>query len=267
MRIALHQFNPQFGRVEENLDHVEQALTQSGGRADLWVLPELFATGYTFASREEAASLAEGLQGETALRVQSWATTLDTAIAYGFAETDGDHLYNSGAIIDPSGLRLHYRMLHLFDREKLNFEAGNLPLKIIDIAGARCGMMICFDWRFPETARSLTFLGADVLVHPSNLVLPWCPDAMITRALENNVFVATCDRWGREERAGQSLRFIGRSQVVSPRGKRLAQLGEDEDGSFVVEIDPHEARNRQVNANNHLFEDRRGDFYVNEPAS
>ncbi len=265
MRVALYQYAPRFGEVARNLDQVEAALLGAGADADLWILPELFSTGYNFADRDEARSLAEEVEGETWDRVRKWAQRLDCAIAYGFAERDRDVLYNSGAIVDRSGTRLHYRKLHLFDRERLFFEAGNRKLEVIEIAGARCGMMICFDWRFPETARSLGFLGADLIVHPSNLVLPWCPDAMITRALENNVYVATVDRWGIEDRAGQKLRFIGRSQVISPAGARLAALGEAEDGWIVVDIDPAVARQKQVNSNNHLYRDRRPDFYVDGP--
>jgi predicted amidohydrolase len=265
VRVALYQFDPCFGEVDSNLEQVEAALSKVDAKADLWILPELFSTGYTFASRSETASLAEAIDGPTVGRVIAWAKELNCAIAFGFAEESGGTLYNSGAIVDGNGVRMHYRKLHLFDREKLVFEAGNLPLEVLDIAGVRCGMMICFDWRFPETARSLGFLGADLLVHPSNLVLPWCPDAMITRALENNVFIATCDRWGVEERAGQRLRFIGSSQVVNPRGERLAALGEEEDGWIAVDIDPADARNKQVNAHNHLHGDRRPEFYCNDP--
>jgi predicted amidohydrolase len=265
MRVALYQFDPDFGKVDANLQKVETALSQAETNADLWVLPELFATGYTFGSADEVGELAEELEGPTFERVRDWAKKLDTAIAYGFAEVDAGHLYNSGAIVDATGVLLHYRKLHLFSREMLCFEAGDLPLRVIEIAGARCGMMICFDWRFPETARSLAFLGADLLVHPSNLVLPWCPDAMIVRAVENNVYVATCDRWGVEKRAGQELRFIGRSQVVDPRGERLAALGEEETGWIEADIDPTVARQKQVNANNHLWEDRRPEFYLDRP--
>lgn len=267
MRVALYQFDPRFGDIAANLQQVESALYGAGEDVDLWILPELFSTGYTFTSRAECASLAEPVDGPTAQRARTWAERLGAAIAYGFAEKDGERLFNSGAIVDSSGLRLQYRKLHLFDREKLCFDPGDLPLRVIDVGGARCGMMICFDWRFPETARSLAFLGADLLVHPSNLVLPWCPDAMITRALENNVYVATCDRWGVEERAGQRLRFIGSSQVVSPRGERLARLGEEEDGWIAADIDPAKARQKQVNANNHLYLDRRPEFYSTDPVA
>lgn len=267
MQLALLQYDPRFGEVGANLDRTGEILAAAETRPDVWVLPELFQTGYDFASEKEVADLAEEMEGPTLERVQKWAAEQDCAIAYGFAERAGDRFYNSAAIVDADRVWSHYRKLHLFDREKEWFSPGDRPLEVVELAGARVGLMVCFDWRFPETARTLAFRGADLIVHPSNLVLPWCPDAMITRALENNVFVATADRWGVEERAGRRLRFIGSSQVVSPRGTRLGQLGEEEDGVLIVEIDPEQARNKQVGEHNHLWEDRRTEFYEGGPVS
>lgn len=263
MRVAVLQFAPRFGEVEANLDAVERLLEPV--RADVIVLPELFQTGYLFTSREELPRLAESLDGPTMARVRGWAQRLDAAIAVGLAEASPEGCYNSAVVVGPGGLLAHYRKVHLFDREKLWFEPGNLGFPVFEFRGARLGMMVCFDWRFPEAARSLAFKGADLILHPSNLVLPWCPDAMITRALENNVFIATSDRWGVDERNGMRLRFIGRSQVIDPRGRRLAHLGEEEDGVLTVEIDPASARNKQVNEHNHLFEDLRPDHYLGGP--
>lgn len=263
MRLSVLQYAPRFGDVQANLDHVERMLASV--RADVVVLPELFQTGYLFTSREELPRLAESLEGPTLARVRTWAKDLDAALCVGFAEATPQGCFNSAVVFGPEGLLAHYRKIHLFDREKLWFEPGNLGFPVFEYRGARLGVMVCFDWRFPESARSLAFAGADVILHPSNLVLPWCPDAMITRALENNVFIATSDRWGVEERNGVRLRFIGRSQVVDPRGRRLAQLGEEEDGVISVEIDPALARNKQVTEHNHLFEDLRPDHYVGGP--
>jgi predicted amidohydrolase len=263
MRVAVLQFAPRFGEVGANLDTVDRMLESV--RADVIVLPELFQTGYLFTSRDELPRLAESLDGPTVTRIQRWARRSDAAIVAGIAEATPEGCYNSAVVIGPEGLLAHYRKIHLFDREKLWFEPGNLGFPVCEFRGARLGVMVCFDWRFPEAARSLAFKGADLIVHPSNLVLPWCPDAMITRALENNVFIATSDRWGTDERGGTRLRFIGRSQVVDPHGRRLAQLGEDEDGVLTVDIDPASARNKQVNEHNHLFDDLRPDHYLGGP--
>ena len=123
--------------------------------------------------------------------------------------------------------------------------------------------MICFDWIYPESARSLALRGAQIIAHPSNLVLPHCPDAMITRCLENKVFAATADRVGTEDRGGNPLTFIGKSQVVSPAGSVLVRLG-DEEGVAVVEVDPHEADAKSINEHNDLLRQRRPDQYTQE---
>ena len=121
-------------------------------------------------------------------------------------------------------------------------------------------MMICFDWRFPESARKLALLGAQIICHPSNLVMPHCPDAMVTRALENNVYTITCDRIGKENRIGREIRFIGKSRIISPDGHVLAQL-EAEEGYLETEIDPELADNKAITPHNEIFSDRRPEFY------
>ena len=263
MRIGVLQFAPEFGEVEKNLDRVAALLETES--ADVWVLPELFQTGYLFTAREELPRLAESLDGPTVQRLHRWAAEHHCVIAAGFAEASPEGCFNSAVLVDEARILSHYRKVHLFDREKLWFQPGNLGFPVVEHAGVRLGMMVCFDWRFPEATRSLAFAGADVVLHPSNLVLPWCPDAMITRALENNVYIATADRSGDDRRDSFHLHFIGRSQIVDPRGRRMGQLGEAEEGVFVADIDPMRARDKQVTEQNHLFNDLRPEQYVGGP--
>ena len=77
-----------------------------------------------------------------------------------------------------------YKKIHLFNRENLWFTPGDEAPKVYEIDGVKIGVMICFDWIFPETCRSLALQGMQVLAHPSNLVLPHCQSAMITRCIE-----------------------------------------------------------------------------------
>ena len=121
--------------------------------------------------------------------------------------------------------------------------------------------MICFDWIYPESARSLALKGAQLIVHPANLVLPNCPDAMVTRCLENRVFTATADRVGEENRGGVDLKFIGTSEIVAPDGKILCRLGVHEPAISVADIDLSLADKKQINEYNHLFKRRRPDQY------
>lgn len=261
IKVGFVQNNPPFGEVEKNMEHVGRVL--EGEKADLFVLPELFTTGYQFTRREEAHKLAETIpDGKTTQSLIALAKTIDSVIVAGIAEREKDAVYNSAVMVGPDGLIGRYRKAHLFDTEKEVFQPGNMALEVFDLGFARVGMMICFDWRFPETARTLALQGADLIAHPANLVLAHCPQAMITRCLENGVFIVTADRVGVEERIpGYPLKFMGQSQVVNPAGEVLVRASLDREEVHVVEIDIELARNKCLNPNNDIFEDRREDLY------
>lgn len=259
MKAGFVQTSPVFGDVRGNLARAEALLGDQ--TADLLVLPELFNTGYQFNSREEILPLAESIPGgPTTNFLTTLAAAKKTALVAGIAERDGDDVYNSALIVSPTGYIGKYRKAHLFDAETNVFRAGDLPLTVFDISGVRVGVMICFDWRFPETARTLALQGADIIAHPSNLVLSHCPQAMITRCLENRVFAITADRVGREER-GQTLTFIGQSQVVDPDGRVLYRASIDKEEVKILEVDVAQARNKKINQTNDLFSGRRSDLY------
>ncbi len=254
MRVAVVQTNPVFANVKSNLEEVCGYISRE--HADVFVLPELFNTGYNFIDAEEVAAFAETADGPTYQKMFSLAKDRASYICYGFAEK-ADRLYNSAILVGPEGLVGLYRKVHLFSREKLFFAPGDLGFPVFDLPFGKVGMMICFDWIFPESARSLALGGADLILHPSNLVLPHCPDAMITRCLENRVFAATANRVGTESRGGIVLSFIGKSEIISPRGEILHRLGDSQPGIGVADIDISLARNKQVTEFNHVMDDRR----------
>jgi predicted amidohydrolase len=258
MRLAIVQTSQVFGKVEENTEAALELM--EGAPADLYVLPELFNTGYNFIENMEVESVAEQTDGPTFQALLAFAQKRPCYVAYGFAER-ADHLYNSAALIGPSGLVGLYRKVHLFDRETLFFSQGNLGFPVFDLPFGRIGMMICFDWIYPEAARSLAIKGAQLIVHPSNLVLPYCPDAMVTRCLENRIFAATADRVGREHRGSFDLQFIGTSEIVSPRGEILARLDRDKPGIAAVNVDLHRADKKKINNYNDLIVDRKPEHY------
>lgn len=263
MKIGFVQTHPAYGVPSANLRAVEEAIEGSPGRADLWVLPELFSSGYVFGSRTEAERLAEPIPGggttEGLIRL---AVESRAAIVAGLPERAPDgRIFNSAIAVDPSGLRALYRKIHLFDFEKEWLDPGDLGFPVVDLAGARVGMMICFDWRFPEAARTLALSGAQVIAHPSNLVHPYCQEAIVTRSLENKVFIVTANRIGREERAGLSVAFTGKSRIVAPDGSVLAEGPVDRTAARVVEIEPSLADDKGVTAHNDLIADRRPSFY------
>jgi predicted amidohydrolase len=259
MRVGYLQFSPQFGSKQQNNERVADFL--SGVKAHLVVLPELYSTGYLFESKAELMSLAEDEDGETFAFLKQLSKDTGAAIVAGVAERVGEECYNTCLLCSGGEVRAKYRKIHLFDREKEMFTAGNLPFPVCDLDGVRIGLMVCFDWIFPESARILAVKGAQIICHPSNLVLPYCPRAMLTRCLENGVFAITTNRTGTEARAGLELTFIGLSQVVAPRGEILIRADEKEEDIRIIDIDPSLADDKMVTRRNDVIADRRPEYY------
>jgi predicted amidohydrolase len=261
MRVGFYQYDPQFGAVEKNLDQLTARLEEAD--ADLVVLPELCVSGYQFATGEEVQELAEPVpEGPTTRRLMEIAKRRRMHIVAGLPEKDGTHCYNSAVVVGPSGFVGCYRKTHLFYEETLWFTPGDSGFRVWNIGRAVIGVMICFDWYYPEAARSLAVQGADIICHPSNLVLPNCPDSMPVRCLENRVFALTCNRIGSERRGGkESLTYIGHSQIVTPKGVILHRAPRDREELTILEIDPGEARSKQLNSYNDLLRDRRTALY------
>ncbi len=252
-RIGVVQNNPKFLKPKPNVAASLELMDRL--TADLWVLPELFHTGYNFKTKAEAAKCAERADGELAQVLKAWTAANRSAVVAGFAEKAGAKLYNSAMLVDGPKARV-YRKTHLFGNEKKFFAPGDTGFWTADVKGVKVGVMICFDWFFPESARTLALQGAQVIAHSANLVLPWGPEGMKIRSLENRVYSATANRVGAE----RGLRYIGQSQVVAPNGGLLARLGDDV-RAFVVDTDPWTAKDKKVHPKNDLFQDRRPAYY------
>ncbi len=261
MRVGFFQFAPVFGAVSHNLDKVVETLDQAD--ADLIVLPELFASGYQFVSQQEVIMLSELVpNGPTTERLIDLAKRRRMVIIAGLPERAGAACYNSAVVVGPSGFIGCYRKTHLFFEETLFFTPGDTGFQVWNIGPAKIGVMICFDWYYPEAARTLALKGAEIICHPSNLVLPNCPDSMPVRCLENRVFAVTCNRTGSEARGGKDpLTFIGNSEVVAPRGAILHRAPRDREEFYIVEIDPADAQNKALTPYNDLLRDRRESLY------
>ena len=259
MKVGYVQTNPIFGMRDFNLEQVDSLLKNV--KANLIVLPELFATGYTFTSKEEAFSLGEDVDGQTGNFLRTLSKKSGAIIVAGFAEKKGNNLYNAAMVAYKDEIIGVYRKLHLYYKEKKWFSPGNLPLQVVEIDGLKLGIMICFDWFFPETIRSLSLLGADIVAHPSNLVLPYCQKAMQTRCLVNRVYAITSNRIGSEKRGNDDFTFTGGSQITSYNGDILSSAPNDEIGADFVDIDTEKARDKNLNQFNNIFEDRRPKFY------
>jgi predicted amidohydrolase len=261
MKAGFYQFDPVFGKKDENLVKVFSAIKDAD--ADLIVLPEFFATGYQFISQDEVSGLSEKIPGgQTTEMLSALSVEKGCYIVAGLPERAGEKFYNSAVITGPQGFMGVYRKTHLFFEEKLYFSPGDTGFKVWNTELGVIGIMICFDWFFPESMRELALLGADIIAHPSNLVLPYCPQSMPVRCLENRVFAITSDRTGEENRKeGQSLRYIGQSQITSPAGEILVRASEHDEALSIVDIDPVEARNKSLNVLNDLLKDRRPEMY------
>jgi len=262
MKIALYQFAPLWGNVPGNLKKIESILC-SHANIDLWILPELCTTGYLFNSKVEIGSVSEPFPGgQTSSWLKSITKRLNASVIMGVAEKCKEKLYNSAIVFDNGAHVGTYRKIHLFDNEKNLFDPGNEAPEVFTVRGVRIGVMICFDWIFPEAARTLALNGAQIIAHPANLVLPYCPDAMVTRSIENRVFTATANRIGIERLSdGQQLTFIGNSQATNIFGKRLGQLSKDREDVLIFDIDPAESNNKSITQNNDLFMDRKPELY------
>jgi predicted amidohydrolase len=262
MRLGIVQFNPEFGDVEEN---IARALGLAVAvEADVYVLPELFSTGYQFIDRAEAGPYAEELPGgPTTEALGNFCRGRGCYVAGGVVEKAGDKLYNSAVLVGPDGFVARYRKSHLFDREKEIYDVNEEDMfRVYDIGFARVGLMICFDWIYPETARILAVRGAQVILHMTNLVLPYCQAATVTRAIENRVFIAVANRTGTENRLpGETLEFTGASVIVNPKGEYLIRIGQTEEGCWVADIKPADADDKMATPRNHLIDDRRVELY------
>lgn len=261
MRIGIAQTDPAFGKRDRNIAEALKLISQEP--ADLWVLPELFATGYQFVSASEARELSEPVpDGPTTKALVDFAAEHKCHIVAGLPEADGERIYNAAILVGPTGFLACYRKVHLFCAEKEQFAPGDRSFPVTDVGIARIGTMVCFDHLFPESARSLALQGADVIAHPANLVLPdLAQRTMAIRALENRVFTATANRVGTESRAGETLVYTGCSQVVGPDGEVLVRLSSDRVETAVVGIDVERARDKQITRWNDVLGDRRPGQY------
>jgi len=262
MIIGVYQFSPRWADVDYNLSRITETLFKYKD-VDLWVLPELCTTGYYFENIKKMEELAEFFpKGKTSKVMLETTRNIKTSVIMGVMEKLGDRYFNSAAVFSKGNFIGIYRKIHLFNTEKEIFAPGFEYSQVFTIDDVKIGVMICFDWIFPEVTRSLALSGAMIIAHPANLVLPYCQNAMTTRSIENRVFTVTANRVGMEIIGKKSyLKFTGKSQVTSPDGKVLGSLSDKEENVLIVEIDPEEALDKNITENNNLFEDRHPDLY------
>lgn len=268
LTIAIAQTEPVFLDVKAN--HARAAELIRSVSADIYLLPELYFSGYAFSTRDEVERCAFGLDNPYFEELAELSRERGIAICGGYAELDhaaGGAIYNSAFLIGDGTLLANYRKTHLFFREHDFFAPGDTGFIVTEYRGVRLGLMICFDWIYPESARTLALSGAQIILHPANLVLPYCQRAMFARAVENRVFVATANRVGREDNAfGDDLTFTGGSQLVTPEGEYVLTFDSTESGIRSVAVDPAAADRKALNDYDTILRDLRPAMYANQPS-
>lgn len=257
LKIALIQFEPLLGNIAGNIIAVRALIERVPG-AQLIILPELASTGYNFNDPEHAFSLAEEPgNSQYVAMLTELASKNKQFIVSGFNEKSNNGIYNSSLLIGPEGLMGIYRKMHLFMHEKKYFIPGDGGLAVYDIGHCRLGMQICFDYLFPEPWRILSQAGAELIVHPSNLLTQNASRVLPGLALMNRVYIATTNRIGIEK----DLKFNGGSMILDPSGEILVKASASEEQIVEYEIDISLAHNKMITPLNHVFDDRRPEQY------
>jgi N-carbamoylputrescine amidase len=259
--------------VDANIAAVSKLVREAAGRGAKVVLPPELFEGLYFCRTEDEGLFANSRptdQHPAVLAMRKLAAELNIYIPTSFFEEDGQHHYNSLAMIDDQGRIMGvYRKSHIPDgpgyQEKFYFRPGNTGFKVWKMPQATLGVGICWDQWYPETARSLMLMGAQILFYPTAIGSePHDPDldtsrlwrrAMIGHAVSNVVPVVAANRIGTE--CGQH--FYGHSFICDERGDMLAEFGSEETGVLTATIDLDRVKRHRAAFG--FFRDRRPELY------
>ncbi|WP_303976803.1 N-carbamoylputrescine amidase [Dongia mobilis] len=261
----------------QNVDRAEALVRQAAKRgARIIQLQELFETPYFCKDQlAELFDLAQPAEDHpTIARMQDLARELEVVLPISFFEAANNAYYNSLAVIDADGEMLGlYRKSHIPDgtgyQEKFYFNPGDTGFKVWDTAYARIGCGICWDQWFPECARAMALMGAELLLYPTAIGSePNDPNfssadhwqrAMQGHAACNMVPVVASNRIGREDGQTCSLTFYGRSFIAGARGEIITEAGAEE-AILTADFDFQALRRQRAGWG--LFRDRRPDLYT-----
>ena len=252
MKIAGFQMQSVVGDVTANLDKIDAAARRAAAEgARLLIAPELAVTGY--GAGEAFPDLASPADGPATERLSAIAHRHGLTIVAGFAEKDGEAVYNSAFLTDGREQATVYRKSHLYGPYEKQWFRPQEPCSVLAaVDGLRLGMLICYDVEFPENVRRLATAGADLIVVPTALPTGWSgqfiAEHMIrVRAFENQVFVAYVNHCGSDEK----FSYAGLSRIAAPDGSLLAQAPADGESLIIADIDPP-AFNRSRSENTYL---------------
>ncbi len=252
LQIAQIQFAPQLGNLQHNLNKVDELILKSE-QADFVILPELANSGYNFTDRKHAMALASTIEKSdfVEMLVEN-SREQNQYIVSGFHEKDGNELFNTSLFISPSGEIGKYRKIHLFMNEKQIFSKGNLGLPVFQTDDFTMGMLICFDYLFPEVWRIMAIKGAEFIAHPSNLVTYKAFKVVPAQAVINRFFIFTSNRIG----TVRDISFSGKTFAVDPEGDVIAEASADKEEILFTEFDPKLSHNKMITKKNHVLNDR-----------
>jgi 5-aminopentanamidase len=267
IRVAGVQMEPRLADVASNLSRCLDLLDSAAeAGAQLVVFPEAALSGYVFRSLEEAIPVSEPIPGPSTEAIAGACRRLNVHAVVGLLERDGKDYYNASALIGPAGLIGKYRKLHLPYLGVDRFvRPGNLPPKVYETDLGRIGLSICYDLDFPEYPRVLALMGAQLIVTITNWPddIEFVPDHIVqTRARENVVNHIAVNRAGKE----RGVRFIGRSMVVDPAGRTLAEGAHFGEDLIYADIEPAAADQKHKvvipgELEIDVLRDRRPEFY------
>ncbi|HEY9552203.1 N-carbamoylputrescine amidase [Allosphingosinicella sp.] len=259
--------------VDDNIDAVSALVREAADKGAKIILPPELFEGHYFCRTQDESHFARALPVDkhpAVLAMQRLAKELGVYIPTSFFEAEGHHHYNSLAMIDDQGAVMGvYRKSHIPDgpgySEKFYFRPGNTGFKIWKTRYGTIGVGICWDQWYPETARAMMLMGAEILFYPTAIgTEPHDPDldtsrlwrrAMVGHAVSNVVPVVAANRIGTE--GGQ--RFYGHSFICDERGDMLAEFGADETGVLVITVDTTQAKKHRAAFG--FFRDRRPELY------
>lgn len=266
-KIAAAQIGADLDQIDKNLERVINALQQAADqRVQFVVFPETILNGYLFEDADSVRRSALHLDGPELSRIADVCRETGIVAVVGLIEAAGDAMYNTAALLGPDGLIGTYRKQHLplLGADRFVARGPDGAPAVFDTPIGRVGLAICYDIRFPESARCLALAGADIIAQPS--VWPDTVDIIANhmvrvRAAENHVYLVAVTRGDVE--AG--IQYRGNSQIIDPRGNVLA-WAEKGDELLVADVDLSFSAQKRIVVKPgeyevSLFEDRRPAAY------
>lgn len=265
IRVVGVQFRPERLQRDENLARIVECVDAVADKSPhLIVFPECSLSGYAL-TRIESRMVAEPIPGPSTEVIHEACKRNSVYVVVGLIESSGSKTYNSAVMIGPEGVAGKYRKTHLpFQGVDRYVDPGENPYEPIVLEVGRVGILICYDIFFPETVRALTLKGAELIVVPANWaegVEFYTDHIVFTRALENHVNLVAVNRVGEEG----AFKFYGKSRIVNPSGRVLAEASSDEDALY-AELNVVESRNKRIvripgEWEVDILRDRRTDLY------